>query len=170
MRALWLVGMMGSGKTVVGALVARRTGLPFVDTDSRIETEYQQTITTIWETAGEDGFRDLETEQIARLVTAARDCVVATGGGSVLRPENVSRMRNNGLVVWLMAVPEVLAERLGEGRNRPLLTDRPLDGRLADLVSERGPAYETAAHHTVDTGGKSADEIAREVMLLWNDS
>jgi shikimate kinase len=170
MRALWLVGMMGSGKTEVGTVIARRTGLPLVDTDARIEAGHDQTITSIWETVGEGAFRDLEADEIKRIVTAGRDCVVATGGGAVLRPENVAAMRSSGLVVWLTAAPEVLSGRLGDGRTRPLLQNRASELGLAALLAERRHTYETAAHHSVDTGGKSPDEVAREVMLLWNGS
>jgi shikimate kinase len=170
MRALWLVGMMGSGKTAVGALIAHGWGLPFVDTDWCIEAEREQTITSLWEIAGEEAFRDLETEQIARIVTAGRDCVVATGGGAVLRPENVAAMRGSGLVVWLTATPGVLAVRLGDRSTRPLLTDRRIERRLVELLEERQVAYGEAAHHTVDTSSQNPDDVAREVMLLWNAS
>ena len=170
MGALWLIGMMGSGKTVVGALVADGTGLPFVDTDRCIEAETEQSITSLWETAGEEAFRDLETGQIARIVTAGGDCVVATGGGAILRPDNVAAMRDSGLVVWLTATPDVLAGRLGGRSTRPLLADQQADQRLVELLAERQAAYREAAHHTVDTSSKNPDDIAREVMLLWNAS
>jgi shikimate kinase len=170
MRALWLVGMMGSGKTAVGALVADRLGLPLVDIDSRIETETDRSITSIWMMAGEAAFRDLETEQISRIVTAGVDCVVATGGGAVLREENVSAMRRQGLVVWLTADPAELVMRLGDGVTRPLIADGQTDRRVADLLANRHRLYAEAAHYTVDTGSKSPDEVAREVTLLWNVS
>jgi len=170
MRALWLVGMMGSGKTTVGALIARRVGLPFIDTDSRIEAENGRTIASIWETEGEETFRDLESEQIDRIVATGRDCVVATGGGAVLRPENVAAMRSNGVVVWLTAGYEELAARLGDAPARPLLFNRQTDRRVADLLAERSPAYADAAHHRVDTSAKEPGDVAREVVLLWNGS
>ncbi len=168
MRALWLVGMMGAGKTTVGTLISCRSGLPFIDIDERIEADANRTISVIWETDGEETFRDLETGEIARIVAANRDCVVATGGGAVLRDENVSAMRGSGLVVWLIAGAGDLAARLGDGVNRPLLLGRPTDGRLTELLENRESAYEQAAHHNVDTSGKSEDEVAREVMKLWN--
>ena len=167
MRALWLIGMMGSGKTAVGALVADRIGLPFVDIDSQIETDNDRSVTSIWMMAGEAAFRDLETEQIGRVVTAGLDCVVATGGGAVLREENVSVMRGNGLVVWLTAEPDELVVRLGDGGTRPLLADGQTDRRVVELLAERHRVYAKAAHYTVDTGGKSPDEVAHEVALVW---
>ena len=168
MRALWLVGMMGSGKTTVGELIAQRSGLVFVDTDSLIEDETERSISSIWEAAGEEAFRDLETKQIERLLTTPGDCVVATGGGAVLRRENVAAMRNNGTVVWLTAGRHELAARLRKAKARPLLVDQRIVTRLADLMAERGAAYAEAAHYSVDTAAKSPDEVAREVMLLWN--
>jgi shikimate kinase len=168
MRALWLVGMMGSGKTTVGEIIARRTGLELVDTDSRIEAETDRPISSIWETDGEETFRDLESEQIDRIVTTGRDCVVATGGGVVLRPENVSAMRSCGMVVWLTAGPDALAARVANAPSRPLLYRRPSEERLGELLAERGPAYAEAADRTVDTDARGPTEVAREVMLLWN--
>ncbi|MDR9451632.1 MAG: shikimate kinase [Acidimicrobiia bacterium] len=170
MRALWLIGMMGSGKTVVGATIARQIGVAFVDTDDRIAAELGQTITTIWDDAGEAGFRDLEADQIARLIRSGEDCVVATGGGAVLRPANVEAMRSNGLVVWLTAGVEILATRLGDDLTRPLLTGGSVEGRLAELLAERLPLYADAAHHTVNTTNQHPQEVAREVIRLWNAS
>jgi shikimate kinase len=170
MRALWLIGMMGSGKTVVGATIARRIGLAFIDTDDRIAAELGQAITTIWDGAGEAGFRDLEADQITRLIRSGKDCVIATGGGAVLRPANVEAMRSNGLVVWLTAGVEILATRLGDDPTRPLLTGGSVEGRLAELLAERLPLYADAAHHTVNTTNKHPHEVAREVIRLWNAS
>jgi shikimate kinase len=170
MRILWLIGLMGSGKTVVGKLVSRRTGLPLIDTDERLAAEHGQTITSLWDSLGEEAFRELEVAQIAAIVASGRDCVVATGGGAVVRPENVTAMRDNGVVVWLTALPEVLSTRIGNGLTRPLLSGRPIERRLAALLTDRHPHYAAAAHRTVDTSDKNPDEVAREVILLWNAS
>jgi shikimate kinase len=170
MRALWLIGMMGSGKTAVGALIAREIGLPFVDTDECIAAERGQTITTLWDGAGEGGFRDVEAEQIARLVGSGGDCVVATGGGAVLRPANVEAMRSNGLVVWLTAGAETLAARLSNDLTRPLLAGGSVRGRLAELLIDRRVVYAGAAHDTVDTTAKNPEDVAWEVIRLWNAS
>ena len=170
MRALWLVGMMGSGKTTVGELIARETGLVFIDTDSLIESEQQRSIGSIWETGGEDGFRDLESEQIDRIAASGQDCVIATGGGAVLRPKNIATMRRCGTVVWLAAGPGELWSRVGGAETRPLLVGAPDERRLADIVDGRRKFYEAAAHFTVETGSKGTAAVAREVMVLWNGS
>ncbi|MDH3399152.1 MAG: shikimate kinase, partial [Acidimicrobiia bacterium] len=144
MRALWLVGMMGSGKTTVGELIARRTGLVFVDTDSVIEAASDRAISSIFETDGEEAFRDLEADCIDRIVATGRDCVVATGGGIVLRPQNVSAMRSNGRVVWLMAGRDELAARVDDSPARPLLFNQQTAQRLDALLVERAAAYAAA--------------------------
>jgi len=170
MRALWLIGMMGSGKTTVGELIARRLGLDFVDTDSLIETETHRSVASIWEAEGEEAFRDFEAEQIERLIERGQDCVIATGGGAVLRPENIAVMRGSGTVVWLTAKPGELAARVDDSESRPLLWGGQSEERLAELLTEREAVYAEAAHHTVETSSKGTEEIAREVMMLWNGS
>lgn len=170
MRALWLVGMMGSGKTTVGELIARETGLVFIDTDSLIESEQGRPIESIWETGGQDSFRDLESEQINQIATSGQDCVIATGGGAVLRPGNIAAMRECGTVVWLAAGPGELWSRVGDSETRPLLSDAPDEQRLAEILVERRELYEGAAHFTVETGSKGSTAVAREVMVLWNGS
>lgn len=170
MRALWLVGMMGSGKTTVGELIARETGLVFIDTDSLIESEQGRSIGVIWETDGEDGFRDLESKQINQIATSGQDCVIGTGGGAVLRPGNIATMRGCGTVVWLAAEPGELWSRVGASETRPLLVGAPDEHRLATILVERRELYEAAAHFTVETGSKGTAAVAREVMVLWNGS
>ena len=170
MRALWLIGMMGSGKTTVGELIAGETGLTLFDTDSLIETEQGASIGSIWETAGEEAFRDLESEQINRIATAGQDCVVATGGGAVLRFANTAAMRRCGTVVWLTAEPGELWSRVADSETRPLLARVANENRLKEILVERLERYREAAHFTVETGSKDIKAVAREVMELWNGS
>jgi len=170
MRALWLVGMMGSGKTTVGELIARWTKLAFFDTDLLVEAAQRRPIASIWDTDGQEAFRDLESEQIDRIASSQQDCVVATGGGAVLRSENISVMRDSGLVVWLSAQPAELAARVVDSDTRPLLGGVPGEERLAGLLHEREESYATAAHFRVETGSKGREAVAREVMALWNAS
>jgi shikimate kinase len=170
MRALWLVGMMGSGKTTVGEIIARRTGVEFIDTDSLIEAELDRPISSVWATEGEDAFRAVESERIRRVVAAGHDSVVATGGGVVIQPGNIELMRSSGTVVWLQADPDQLASRVAGSDDRPLLAGWSDEERLAALLADRAEAYAIAAHHRVETGSKQPEEIAREVMVLWNAS
>lgn len=160
----WLIGMMGSGKSAIGRQVAFRLDLPFIDTDRAIETERHMTIEEIWEEGGEQLFRRLEADMIRRV--ALQPALIATGGGAVLRSENVEVMRRSGPVIWLRASVDTLNQRLGEGRNRPLLAGSVRD-RLETLDAERAASYATAATLTIDTDDLSLAEtvMAVEAML-----
>ena len=170
MKALWLIGMMGSGKSAVGEVVARLSGLPFVDTDRLVEMQTGHPVVAVWELAGEDSFRALEKDQIASVVSDGVDCVVATGGGAILDRENRRSMRENGVVVWLTAGVDVLAGRLDIDGSRPLLDAENVTERLTQILDERTRWYAEAADFRLDTSGRNPDEVAREVMELWNAS
>lgn len=165
---LWLLGMMGSGKTAVGREVALLTGFPFVDLDAEVEQVAGMPIAAIFSSEGEAGFRRRERE--ALLAVAGTASVVATGGGTVLDPRNVTTMRETGTTVWLAAGATVLAARVGDGRGRPLLSASDPAVRLEAILAERLPLYRQAAEHEVDTEGRGIDEVAREVRDLWTGS
>src|SRR5690606_30679459 len=116
---LWLIGMMGSGKSTVGTHVAEKLGWDFVDTDLLIASVTESSIPDLWRQRGEGQFRRLESQMIAS-AAAGDPVVVATGGGAVLEPDNIAVMRDSGLVIWLAASPRVLAARIGRDSNRPL--------------------------------------------------
>lgn len=160
MATLWLVGMMGSGKTTVGPLVAGRCELDFVDLDAEIERTRHKAIGELF-ASGE--FR--EAESAALRSVAGSGAVVACGGGVVLDGGNRRLMRDSGCVIWLQVSPAVLADRIGSGAGRPLLGDDP----AADLVridAERVAAYEKSAHLRVDATGDPEDVAAR-VVESW---
>ena len=159
---LWLVGMMGSGKTTVGRLVAEESDLPFRDADLIVQDRMQQSIAELWEAGGEDAFRAIESTIIEELA-AGTGAVVSTGGGAVLSKANRNAMRRSGAVVWLTASPSVLASRLGGGQGRPLLAGGG-EKRLAELLADRAECYEEVAHHRVTTEGLTPAEVAAEVM------
>lgn len=165
-----LVGLMGSGKTSVGRLLARRLGRPLIDTDWLIAQEAGCSIPEIFAAEGEAGFRDREARVIAR-VAAADGQVVATGGGAVLRPENREALRGSGLVIWLEASPEALYERtrLQGIAQRPLLaSDDPL-GRLRSLAQARAGAYAAAAHCAVKTDGRSVETVVADILEILKE-
>ncbi len=164
MPAGWLIGMMGSGKTVVGRKVALRLDLRFVDTDSAIEGEQRMTVSEIFATWGEERFRDLESEKISDL--SHTGWLVSTGGGAILRPGNVETMRASGPVVWLRASTETLIRRLAGSHNRPLLVDDP-HTRLEEIHLHRQRLYAAAATCVIDTDDLTLDQtvMAVEVML-----
>ena len=169
MAHLWLIGMMGSGKSAVGAAAAKRLGLPFVDTDEEVASRTGSSIAQLWGERGEQAFRDMETAAIRR---AAQDqpSVVATGGGVVLSDDNVEAMRSTGVVAWLEASPAVLASRVRPGPSRPLLSDTGSEADLVALLGERETKYREAADHVVSTDGRSVAAVASEVEGLWKPS
>ena len=156
---------MGAGKSTVGPLVAGRLGLPFIDLDQRVGAEAGRTISGIFAAEGEDGFRRRKRAEVT--ATAGEEAVVACGGGVVLAAENVARLRESGLVVWLDAPAPVLEERVGAGEGRPLLAGGEAGGALGRIREARAAGYAAAAHHRVETTGRTPEEVAAEVVLLW---
>lgn len=157
---LYLVGLMGAGKTTVGRLLARHYGCVFYDSDHEIVARTGVKIPIIFEIEGEAGFRKREEAVIADL-TAMSGIVLATGGGAVLSAVNRENLRKNGVVIYLRGTPEHLFERTRHDRNRPLLqTENPL-ARLRELYQERDPLYRDIADIVVDTGRQGVGGMAR---------
>jgi shikimate kinase len=170
---LYLVGMMGAGKTTVGRLLARRLKLRFVDSDHEIEHRCGVKVPLIFDIEGEAGFRARETQTLAEL-TCAEGIVLATGGGAVLAEGNRRRLAAAGTVIYLRATPEDLYERVRQDRNRPLLaTPDPL-ARLRELYLQRDPLYHEVADIVVDTGRQTVQALARtladQLGDLWKAS
>ena len=159
-----LCGMMGVGKSVVGAELAKRIGATWVDTDQMIVEQYGE-IATIFERFGEEYFRDLETELVKKLVQED-GLVISTGGGLVLRAENESLLKQNGKIVWLRGSVETLTKRLSGDETRPLLKTEGvcLQEKLTKMLEVRAPIYERVADFTVDIDGKDPEEIAVEIL------
>jgi shikimate kinase len=159
---IFLVGLMGAGKTTVGRRLARRLGKTFYDCDEEIERATGVKIPVIFDIEGEAGFRAREAKMLAELV-ARSDIVLATGGGAVLSAENRRLLAENGVVVYLRAVAADLWARTRHDRNRPLLkTDQPL-ARLEQLFAERDPLYRSIADFIVDTGAQSLASLAHRL-------
>ncbi|MEX0667793.1 MAG: shikimate kinase [Acidimicrobiia bacterium] len=166
---LWLIGMMGSGKSEVGQVLATRTGKPFMDTDLLVEDAAGLAVVEVFEQEGEVAFRVRESEAI-RTAAQVADAVVATGGGAVLLDDNVRSMKSSGPVVWLQADPVILAARIGHTPGRPLLTDVDVAERLSVILENRRDAYESAADHIVATDDFTVEEVALRVEEIWNAS
>ena len=166
---LWLIGMMGSGKSAVGRMLATRTRNRFFDTDVLVEDAAGLAVVEVFEEEGEAAFRIRESEAI-RAAAGVAEAVVATGGGAVLLAENVRSMKASGLVVWLQADPVTLAARIGHTPGRPLLMDVDVAGRLSQILGDRTDAYEAAADHIVATDDLTVAEVAVVVEKLWNGS
>ena len=151
----------------MGRLVAERAGVDFVDSDDVVASRMGCSIAEFWGEHGEMAFRDMESAAIAS-IAAGSDCVVATGGGAILRAKNVATMRKTGTVVWLQAGPETLAERVGDSNRRPLLRNENPQEKLKALGEERHDAYRAAAHATVATDGLGLETVATRIEELWN--
>lgn len=159
---IFLVGLMGAGKTTVGKLLAKRLGKSFYDSDHEIESRTGVNIPVIFELEGEPGFRKRETAVLAEL-TQQRDIVLATGGGAVLAKQNRECLSQNGLVVYLRANVEELWHRTRNDKSRPLLqTDDP-HGKLQRLFGERDPLYREIADIIIDTGEQPVGVIVHEL-------
>lgn len=161
-RNLILAGFMGSGKTTVGRILARNLGWEFMDTDRQIEMEQGMHVSRIFETRGEEAFRDLETELAGRLKDFHRH-VIATGGGFILREENRRLAAEAGPLVLLIATPEQIWHRVKRSGHRPLLQTADPLARIRELLRQREPAY-AAVPLRVETGGKTPYSIAEAVL------
>lgn len=168
MKKLALIGYRGAGKTTVAAALARRLACEWVDADQDLEQYYGHTIREIFAAHGEAVFRQWEAERLVALVQGSRR-VLALGGGVVLREDNRQVLKQT-TVIWLTAPPEVLLTRIQadpttSGR-RPNLTARGGLEEVRQLLAEREPLYRACADFMIDVVGKSADEIAAEIVSL----
>lgn len=163
-QSVFLVGLPGSGKSTVGRQLARRLGLPFVDSDHVIEQRIGSSIRAFFDREGEAAFRDLEAQVIDE-VTAGPLAVIATGGGAVLRPENRVHLHERGRVVYLRSTPEDLFRRLRHDRHRPLLQVADPLARLKDLHAQRHPLYAETAHFAIDTGRPSVATLVNMILM-----
>jgi shikimate kinase len=162
MRNIVLTGFMGTGKTVVGKILARRLGLVLIDVDAEIEREQKTSISEIFRHSGEASFRDIESDMIKRL-SRMKNAVLSTGGGAVLRSENMDALRENGIIVCLEASPETILRRTGASGDRPLLqVDDPLQ-KIRELYDYRRPYYEKA-DIIIDTDDMEPPEIVEDII------
>ena len=164
-RPIVLVGLMGVGKSTVGRRLAKRLGLPFVDSDSAIEEAAGASAADVFELYGEDDFRDGERRLVARLVEGERR-VIATGGGAFVDPATRRLLKARAVTVWLDAPIEVLAERTGRRDTRPLLRDGNRAETLARLDRERRPNYAEADIHVRSGDGAHGDVVDAIVEAL----
>lgn len=158
MGHIWLIGMMGSGKTTVGVLAAQILARPFLDTDAMVMSSTGRTIPELFEES-EATFRMAESSALAT-AAALPDAVIASGGGSILSQGNVVVMQKSGAIVLLDVDAETIAKRVTPDANRPLLRNA---SSIETILAERADVYSTAAQHVVSTVGRNPHEIAREV-------
>jgi shikimate kinase len=153
---------MGAGKSTVGRRLARRLGLPFIDTDAAIEDAAGLTAAEMFERYGEADFRDGERRLVARLVDG-QVRVIATGGGVFVDPRTRQLLNERAITVWLDAPVEVLADRTSRRDTRPLLRNQDPKGTLERLARERGPAY-SEAHIRVRSGKGAHSDVVDSIL------
>jgi shikimate kinase len=164
MKPVVLVGLMGSGKSTVGALVAQRTGRKFVDVDAVITARMSKTVRELWEEGGEAAYRHLESEIVLEVLRDDTPTVLAAPGGVVLDPV-VRRVLTDSLVVWLRTSPSTRAGRVRSGDHRPLLGDQPA-ATFAAMAEMRSELYREVATAIIDTDGLAPEVIADAVLGL----
>lgn len=162
-KSIVLIGMMGAGKSSVGRCLQRRTGLARLDTDEMLAAEFGIPIAQIFATRGEEEFRDAETNALRKLAPD-RPAIIVTGGGIVLRNENVGLLKRLGTVVWLTADEATLFERASRRNDRPLIQKENPRKVYSELFRQRGPLYAAAADVQVDTAAKTHDEVADAIL------
>lgn len=160
--SIFLVGLMGAGKTSVGKVLARRLGKTFYDSDHEIERVTGVKVSVIFDIEGEAGFRARESKALAALVQHP-DIVLATGGGAVLSAANRKLLADHGIVVYLRAAAPDLWERTRHDKNRPLLKTADPLARLKELFEERDPLYRAAADIVIDTGDQGLTSLAHKL-------
>jgi shikimate kinase len=162
-RSIVLIGMMGTGKSVVGKVLEEKTELRRFDTDEIISSKSKMPINEIFSTHGEGHFRDLETETL-RSMSLEEPAIIVTGGGVVVRGENVDLLRQLGTVVWLDADQATLRIRIRRLSDRPLLQTANPEATLSELLAAREPLYRKAADLRVDISQKKPAEIAELIL------
>ncbi len=153
---------MGTGKTAVGKILSQKLGFVLVDADAEIEREQKTTITDIFNRLGEAAFRDMESAVIKRL-SVLKKSVLSTGGGAVMRAENMEALRENWIIVCLEASPETILRRTSTNKNRPLLTGPDPLKKIRELYEFRRPYYEKA-DIIINTDDIGKLQVAEEII------
>jgi shikimate kinase len=160
---IFLVGLMGAGKTTVGRALARKLNKQFIDSDHEIEARTGASIPLIFEIEGEDGFREREAETI-RDLTARQGIVLATGGGAILREDNRRCLKEHGTVIYLRASIDSILQRTSHDKNRPLLQTANPREKLEELTRVREPLYYEVADIIVETGRPNIQSLVQSII------
>jgi shikimate kinase len=165
-KSIVLIGMMGAGKSSVGDCLRRRTGLRLFDTDEIVTSKFGTPIPKIFSKHGENKFREAETEALQALPTS-EPVVIVTGGGIVLREENLDLLKKLGVMVWLDADGKTLFKRASQGGNRPLLQRKNPRKAFIKILRDRLPLYAKIADIRVDTSMLTDDEVAVAILTKF---
>ncbi len=162
-----LIGYRGTGKSSVGKLLAERSGRTLVSTDAEVVRRAGRSIPEIVAQHGWDHFRDLETD-VCRDLAGKTDLIIDTGGGAILRKDNVDRLKAGGVLVWLTAEVPTISRRIGGDTQRPSLTGaKSFVEEIEEVLRARTPIYRAAADHVIETDGKTVEEIADAVQGVF---
>lgn len=160
-----LIGFMGTGKSSVGRLLAKRLRMAWVDLDHAIEDREGRKIKDIFEKEGEPYFRKIEKEAVEHF-SSKRDQVITTGGGAVLDPDNLQALKKNGILITLVASPETIYERVKNSKKRPLLNKKEdLLEEITALLEKRRPFYQKSDYY-FNTDGKNASQVTRLILKV----
>ena len=163
MNNIILIGPMGSVKSTIGRLLAKKLNAQFIDTDEVLELRTGVSVATIFEIEGESGFREREVKLVEEL-RGSNAVVIATGGGAVLDVKNREALKETGFVVYLKAELEVLCDRLRGGKGRPLLDSVNLEQKISTILEERHDIYLECANVVIETGFIGVNEMVDEII------
>lgn len=166
---IFLIGFMGAGKSTIARTLQRKLGFPLVEMDERIVQEQGMSINDIFAQYGEAHFRDIESQLVVDL-GKQEPSVVSCGGGVVVRPENTQNMKKSGRIVLLKASPETIFERVKNSTDRPILNGHMNVEYIAELMEKRRALYEEAADITIQTDGKTREQICEEIIGKLRDT
>jgi len=163
---LILIGYRGTGKSTVGKILAERLGRELVSTDAEIIRRVRLSVPDIVQRFGWDHFRDLESE-VCRELAGKDELIIDSGGGAILRQQNVDCLKKNGVLIWLTATVRTIADRIGGDTQRPSLTGtKSFTEEVEEVLRERQPKYKAAANHMIETDGRSVIEVAEAILAL----
>jgi shikimate kinase len=162
-----LIGYRGTGKSVVGAIVADRLGMKCIAMDEKIVEKVGMPIPEFVEKHDWPAFRNVESE-IARELSGADNLVIDSGGGVIERPENIDALRTNGIIIWLKASVDVIVSRIERGTARPSLTGvKSVTDEVEEVLDRRIPKYTAAAQYEIDTDHLTPGQVADRVVGIW---
>ena len=166
---IFLIGFMGAGKSTIARTLQRELGFPLVEMDERIVQEQGMSINDIFAQSGEAHFREIESQLVVDL-GKQEPSIVSCGGGVVVRPENTQNMKKSGRIVLLKASPETIFERVKNSTDRPILNGHMNVEYIAELMEKRRVLYEEAADITIQTDGKTREQICEEIIGKLRDT
>ena len=166
---IFLIGFMGAGKSTIARTLQRELGFPLVEMDARIVQEQGMSINDIFAQYGEAHFREIESQLVVDL-GKQEPSIVSCGGGVVVRPENTQNMKKSGRIVLLKASPETIFERVKNSTDRPILNGHMNVEYIAELMEKRRALYEEAADITIQTDGKTREQICEEIIGKLRDT